>query len=96
MIFYHMKSILKDQAREIMEVHFSVVFYERNPKNKKISFLVTKSGQNLDLTIFYRRTIIKLCIFTFFNKFWTIFFLMIRSHGFDGLFAAFDVACITY
>ena len=41
-----MKSILKDPARETMEVHFSLVFYEKNPKNKKIPFLVTKGGQN--------------------------------------------------
>ena len=45
MIFYHMKSILKDPARETMEKHFSLVFYEKIPKNKKLSFLVTKSGQ---------------------------------------------------
>ena len=88
-----MKSILKDPARETIEVYFSFVFYEKKKtKNKKTQFLVTKSGQNLDLTIFYRRTIIKLCIFAFFNNFWTIFFFMVRSHGFDGLFGAFDVA----
>ena len=38
MILYHMKSILKDPARKTMEVHFSLIFYEKNPKNKKIQF----------------------------------------------------------
>ena len=73
-IHYHTKSILKDLARKTIEVHFSLTFYVQNPKNKKIPFLVTKSGQNLNLTLFYRRMTSKLCIISFFNDFWSNFF----------------------
>ena len=51
-IHYHTKSILKDLAQKIIEVYFSLTFYIRNPKNKKIPFLVTKSGQKFNPTRF--------------------------------------------
>ena len=35
MIFYHMKSILKDPAHETMEVHSSLVFYEKNSEKQE-------------------------------------------------------------
>ena len=86
-IHYHTKSILKDLAQKIIEVYFSLTFYIRNPKNKKIPFLVTKSGQNYFID---GRPPNRVAFYFSVMIFGQIFF-MVRSHGFDGLFAAFDV-----
>ena len=46
---FRFKSILKDLMSKI---HFSLAFYAEKLKNNKIHFLVTKSGQNLNLMTF--------------------------------------------
>ena len=48
-IIYRSRSILKDLARK---AYFSLVFYAEKLKNNKIHFLVTKSGQKLNLMTF--------------------------------------------
>ena len=87
---FEVKSLWKDLQPQ---VHFSLAFYVQKLKKHKIHFLVTNSGQKLNLMSFSDPRP-KICVFficSFF--FWWIFFLA-GSHGFRGLFGAFCVACM--
>ena len=55
-------------------------------------FLITKRGQILNLTTFFSPARQKFTYYSVFSIFFNIYF-KVRSHGFDGLFGAFDVAC---
>ena len=74
---------------------FFLVFYEKIRKTRKYSFWLQKvvkiwiwqyfiDGQSSN------------CVSLHFSIIFRQIFFMVRSHGFDGLFAAFDVACLKF